>query len=185
MNEPLDLFPDTVPPADPLVGKAVSIAPVCWRCGANVALINPGRGPHAAELRCHNCDAHRQWLSRADYHEIAKFLAEIGNQFGAPSEIIYRLPPSNRSENEMADDTKYDNSGILFRNTNKNGERDRDYKGDATIAGVKYWFSGWLKEAKNGTKFLTFSFKPKDAPATQQAADADDDDTSFGARRST
>jgi hypothetical protein len=62
---------------------------------------------------------------------------------------------------------QHDNSGILFRNNDKNNDRDRDYKGEATIAGVKYWVSGWIKEGKNGSKFLTFSFKAKDAPAAK------------------
>jgi hypothetical protein len=179
MSEMLDLFPDTVPSADPLIGRAVCIATVCWRCGTNVALINPGRGPHAAELRCRNCDAHYQWLSHAAHQAIAKFLAEIGNQFGAPSEIIYRLQPPNKPEHEMSDDRKFDNSGILFRNKDKDGERDRDYKGEAMVAGVGYWVSGWIKEGKKG-KFLTFSFKAKDVPkATQSLAEEMADDIPF------
>jgi hypothetical protein len=165
----LDLFPDTVPPADPLIGRAVCIATVCWRCGANIALINPGRGPHAAELRCRNCDAHYQWLSHADHQAIAKFLAEIGDQFGAPSEIIYRLPPSNRSENEMADDRKYDNSGLLFRNHDKETEKHPDYKGNLTIGGTEYWLSAWIKDGKRG-KFMSLSAKPKGA--AKETADA-------------
>jgi hypothetical protein len=59
-----------------------------------------------------------------------------------------------------------DNSGIMFRNHDKSGERDRDYKGEATISGAEYWMSGWIKEGKKG-KFMTFSFKPKDAPAAK------------------
>jgi hypothetical protein len=129
------LFPDTAPPAVPLTGRAVSLATVCWRCGTNVALINPGRGPHAAELQCRNCNT-QQWLSYADYETIVRFFAAIENEFGAPAEIIYRFP--DKTECEMSDDRKYDNSGILFRDDDKSGECDRDYKGEATIAGVKY-----------------------------------------------
>jgi hypothetical protein len=66
-------------------------------------------------------------------------------------------------EDERPEARTYDNSGILFRNTDKTNERDRDYKGEATIDGVGYWMSGWIKEGKKG-KFMTFSFKPKDAP---------------------
>jgi hypothetical protein len=58
----------------------------------------------------------------------------------------------------------HDNSGILFRNDRKVRDSDRDYSGSATIAGVEYWVSGWVKESKSGSKFLTFSFKAKDAP---------------------
>ena len=56
-----------------------------------------------------------------------------------------------------------DNSGILFRNDKKTRDTDRDYAGNATIAGVGYWISGWVKEGRNG-KFMTFRFKPKDEP---------------------
>jgi hypothetical protein len=77
-------------------------------------------------------------------------------------------------------DKQYDNSGILFRNSDKNGERDRDYKGEATIAGIKYWMSGWVKQAKNGSKFITFSFKAKDAPVTKSKSALTDFDDAIG-----
>jgi hypothetical protein len=54
-----------------------------------------------------------------------------------------------------------DNSGILFRNDKKSRDTDRDYGGSATIAGVEYWISGWVKTGKRG-KFLTFAFRPKE-----------------------
>jgi hypothetical protein len=62
----------------------------------------------------------------------------------------------------MSQHEQHDNSGILFRNDRKSRDSDRDYSGSATIAGVEYWMSAWIKEAKNGSKFLTFSFKPKE-----------------------
>jgi hypothetical protein len=67
-------------------------------------------------------------------------------------------------------DKQYDNSGILFRNDDKEpgNARDRDYQGEATINGVEYWMSGWIKEGRKG-KFMTFSFKAKDAPKTASA----------------
>jgi len=66
----------------------------------------------------------------------------------------------------MPTTTKYDNSGILFRNRDKDpaNSRDRDYSGEITIAGRSYWLSGWVKEGQKG-KFLTLSAKPKDQPA--------------------
>jgi hypothetical protein len=173
MTETLDLFPDTVPPADPLVGKAICIAPVCGKCGANVALINPGRGPHAAELRCRNCDAHYQWLAQADHQAIAKFVAEIGNQFGAPEEIIYRLP-SNQTETDMASG-QFDNTnrGALFKNANKTDDKHADYRGELNVNGDEFWLNAWLKTSKNGAKYLSLSLKPKQ-PAAAIEDDASD-----------
>ena len=68
------------------------------------------------------------------------------------------------------------NSGTLSRNADKNKEGANpkwpDYKGKATVNGVEYWISGWVK-AKDGSKFISLSFKPKEeqkpkpAPTTQ------------------
>ena len=69
-----------------------------------------------------------------------------------------------------------DNSGILFRNDKKTRDTDRDYGGSATIAGVEYWISGWVKEGRNG-KFMTFAFRPKDeSKASAPGARVDFDD---------
>jgi hypothetical protein len=174
-----DLFPETTPPADPLMGRAVSLAHVCWRCGTNIALINPGRGPHTAELRCRNCDAHVQWLGRADYQEIAKFFAEIGSLFGAPAEILYRVKPREQTgEQTMGNFEQRDFSGILFRNDRKDKDTDRDYRGEAKIDGREYRVSGWVKDGKRG-KFMTFAFKPKDEAKASGAAAPFNDEVGF------
>lgn len=74
------------------------------------------------------------------------------------------------------------NSGSLFKNDRKEKETHPDYKGSALINGVEMWMSAWLKTSGNGTKFMSFSFQPKDqqqAPARQaparQAPQADPD----------
>lgn len=61
---------------------------------------------------------------------------------------------------------QFDNSGILFRNESKDpdNEKDRDFGGSATVAGVEYWLSGWVKTGQRG-KFLTLSLKPKEDKA--------------------
>jgi hypothetical protein len=81
----------------------------------------------------------------------------------------------NKTECKMSDDRKFDNSGILFKNEDKSKETDRDYQGSATIAGVEYWMSGWIKQGKRG-KFLSFAFKLKDASAATKPKSAFDDD---------
>lgn len=58
----------------------------------------------------------------------------------------------------------YDNNltGALFKNDKAGNEKRPDYTGSAEIEGVHYWISSWIKEGKNGTKFMSLSFKPKD-----------------------
>jgi hypothetical protein len=74
----------------------------------------------------------------------------------------------------MTDDKKFDNSGLLFRNDNKETSKHPDYKGSATIAGTEYWLSAWIKEGKRG-KFMSLSVKPKDAGATKPKSTFGDD----------
>jgi hypothetical protein len=128
-------------------------------CHDNIATVDHGRATHCAGLRCCQCGRHRGWLPREGF----EFLTNLTQRFGTPTEPIV-LRDQQIGDHIMAD-KQFDNSGILFRNDNKNGERDRDYKGEATIEGRAFWVSGWIKEAKNGSKFLTFSFKPKEEKA--------------------
>ena len=81
---------------------------------------------------------------------------------------------------------KYDNSGSLSRNDRKEQPNHPDYKGKATVDGVEYWLSGWIKEGENG-KWLSLAFKQKEeqkpAPTTRRAkdepGDAPDSDIPF------
>jgi hypothetical protein len=155
---------------DPLLGRVLCMDQAC-NCGSNVTLICLGRGPHAAELRCRNCDRHRQWLSFDDYRTCGTVLAEITDRFGEPAEISYRVIKQKGTKAIATE--QHDNSGILFRNDDKTKDSDRDYKGDATVSGVKYWVSGWIKQGKRG-KFLTLSLKPKEQ-RTASAEDYSDD----------
>jgi len=72
-------------------------------------------------------------------------------------------------------DRDYPNSGILFRDDRKRGDKDRDYKGTADITcpdcGSRFaaWLSAWIKDGRRG-KFLSLSFKVKDEAA--RSADA-------------
>jgi hypothetical protein len=174
MSEPCDLFPETAPSADPVMGKAVQTNKGCL-CGTSIAVICAGRGPHAAELRCQNCDRHVQWLSHADHQAVARFLDEFGNQFGAPTEIIYRLSPTNKTESEMANG-EYDNTnhGALFRNNDKSEDRHADYRGTINVAGTEYWLNAWLKTSKKGVKFMSLSVKPKEDSKEKSKPDFDD-----------
>ncbi len=81
------------------------------------------------------------------------------------------LPIRNPERMKAMPYEQHDNSAILFRNTDKSRDSDRDYKGEATVGGVKYWLSGWVKEGRKG-KFMTFSFKPKEASSTSKKSTA-------------
>lgn len=61
----------------------------------------------------------------------------------------------------MAD--KYDNSGALYVNDRKQKDSHPDRSGKATIDGVEYYVSAWIKESKkDGSKFLSLAFKRVD-----------------------
>lgn len=65
----------------------------------------------------------------------------------------------------------YDNSGSLSRNERKEQPNHADYRGKATVGGVEYWISGWIKENEKG-KWLSLSFQLKDdaKPTARPAA---------------
>jgi hypothetical protein len=60
-------------------------------------------------------------------------------------------------------------SGSLFKNDKDGNEKRPDYRGDALINGEVLEISAWIKEGKNG-KFMSLSFKPKEAKAPAKAA---------------
>jgi hypothetical protein len=93
------------------------------------------------------------------------------------------MNPAPIKENEEMDGKRdYPNSGILFREPQKRDAKDRDYKGGGEMTcscgrRTHLWISGWVKEGRKG-KFLSLSFKAKDAQAdtSHKPADADLDD---------
>lgn len=75
------------------------------------------------------------------------------------------------------------NSGVLFKNTDKKDKDDKkpDYRGNAEVDGVQYWVSAWIKEGKKGgnmagQKFLSMSFQVKDENGGKGSKDNDDID---------
>jgi len=78
--------------------------------------------------------------------------------------------------------SKYPNSGTLGKNDRKQKDSDPNLSGKCEVAGVEYWLSGWTKTGKDGSKFISLSFRPKDAsakPAAPAKADYDDSDIPF------
>ena len=55
-----------------------------------------------------------------------------------------------------------DMSGALFRNKRKQtGDNKPEYNGPCKVNGVELEMSAWLKEDRNGNKYMSVSFQPK------------------------
>jgi hypothetical protein len=92
-------------PAEPLLGEpaALSIGSIgglevhierpCRHCGATIATIIEGKGPHTAALACACCGGFRQWLS----HACCMFLIEFVVRCGRPTEPIRIFEQVNRT----------------------------------------------------------------------------------------
>ncbi len=90
-----ELFPDApAPPEMPrglIAGLAVHLDRHCG-CGATIAVIVQGKGPHAAALECPKCCRFRQWVPRA----VFQFLVELVARCGRPTEAIKIYEQVNR-----------------------------------------------------------------------------------------
>lgn len=62
----------------------------------------------------------------------------------------------------MSEYQQKDNSGALFKNDKKESDSHPDYKGSAMINGSDYWVSGWINVSSAGTKYMKFSYSPKE-----------------------
>jgi hypothetical protein len=79
--------------------------------------------------------------------------------------------------------TKFDNSGTLFKNEDKDKDGANpnwpDLKGNITINGQEYWLNAWFKTSdKTGNKFISLSVKQKEKgskPRPKQANAIKDD----------
>jgi hypothetical protein len=72
----------------------------------------------------------------------------------------------------MADRPKDAGNGVLFVNSKKEKDLHPDYQGELELYGKKYWLSGWRKESRNGTKYLSIAVRPKDQVSAEDKADA-------------
>jgi hypothetical protein len=70
-------------------------------CCRNICVIGAGKGPHAAELRCADCNQRRGWLS----HSTASWLEHVATRFGAPPTPIV-IRKAHTYEQQEAPDTE-------------------------------------------------------------------------------
>lgn len=56
-------------------------------------------------------------------------------------------------------------SGSLFKNDKREKDTHPHATGSALIGGVEYWVSAWTKTDKNGNKWQSLAFKPKEKQA--------------------
>jgi hypothetical protein len=54
------------------------------------------------------------------------------------------------------------NRGSLFKNDKKTEEKHPDMSGTININGTEFWISGWKKQSKAGTGFISLSVRPKE-----------------------
>jgi uncharacterized protein (DUF736 family) len=50
------------------------------------------------------------------------------------------------------------NSGALFKNDKKGNEKAPEYKDICVVDGIQKEVAAWVKEAKNGNKYLSLQF---------------------------
>jgi hypothetical protein len=62
----------------------------------------------------------------------------------------------------MSFETK-DGQGALFKNDRKEKPAHPDYRGDLRVEGIDFKLAGWVKETRDGRKFLSLSAMPKEA----------------------
>lgn len=74
-----------------------------------------------------------------------------------------------------------DNSGTLGKNQRREKDSHPTHSGQCVIDGKPFWISAWVKDGRDGSKFFSLAFKPKEAkqrvpdPDPNNGAEFDDD----------
>jgi len=93
--------------------------------------------------------------------EAIHFIEAVTAHFGAPEAVTFRnTNPKGDIMTTQTFDNK--NTGVLFRNENKQSEKHSDYRGSVNAAGLDYWIDGWVRQSKSGSKFISFKLKLKE-----------------------
>lgn len=53
-------------------------------------------------------------------------------------------------------------SGVLFRNSNKKTDKHPDYTGECKVNEVNYKISAWINTSKTGSNYMSISFTKKE-----------------------
>lgn len=61
------------------------------------------------------------------------------------------------------------NSGSIWKNDDRKAPEHPQMKGSALVDGTEYWVNAWTKETKDGVRYQTLSFKPKEPAPVKQA----------------
>jgi uncharacterized protein (DUF736 family) len=72
--------------------------------------------------------------------------------------------------------SQYDNTntGALFSNDKGDNPKRPDYKGKLNYEGQEISVSGWIKESKNGKKYLSLKLQAENAVASKTVEVEDD-----------
>jgi len=54
------------------------------------------------------------------------------------------------------------NTGVLFKNSKADKENSPAYRGDINVDGTDYWIAAWLKDTKDGKKYMSLAVTPKE-----------------------
>jgi hypothetical protein len=129
-------------------------------CGWEVVYLDSGTKTHAPKLVCQRCDRMRKWLSHGQYDLIKTFQHEIARLM--PHELpVLTDKTLTIGAKTVAFEIK-ENTGSIFKNTEKKSEKSPDYSGDGLLFGVPARIYGRIKEKKDGSKYLALSFVKKE-----------------------
>lgn len=77
----------------------------------------------------------------------------------------------------MSNYEQKEGQGSLFKNDKKTNEKQPDYNGSIMVDGKSHKLAGWVREAKNGKKFL--SLKVESTNYNPQTNEQKSDDLPF------
>ena len=64
-----------------------------------------------------------------------------------------------------------DMSGSVFKNNRRDRDTSPNLTGSGMVFGKEVWINAWVKTDKNGEKWISFSFKEKEAKPQQDQAE--------------